>query len=304
MAKELIDSESSTIEQIVESIKISLPRVVITFGSGHPFDLVKTRMQANPYIHSGVLLSKEIYRETGIRGFYTAGLPNFTRAILKESYRSPLRGMLSAKYGNIFPEMTKEKKALMTGFSMALADTMIMCPLERLKVWLMTKHEENKSIYSFFSNRSTENIPLYQDLFKGASVSLARSTVSWVTYLVPEAFIRNAVIKYSPRVIDKTGTSVPLAENILIGALGGIVNGICTLPLDTIKTNIQKEGFHEKASLKTMWEIGANLVDRHGFTRGLYPAFLTRLVHYSMVGIITSNLMQRVDAIWQPKQKM
>lgn len=295
-------SNKDVFSKIYDSMLISMPRVIITFTAGHPFELVKTRMQANPYIHSGVLLSKDIFQQTGIKGFYTGGLPNFSRAILKEAYRAPLRGGINYAFGQALPNSDKGTRAALTGISMAIADTIIICPLERIKVWLMTNQSTDKSFAKFFTNRSANNMPVYQDLFKGVTVSFTRSGVSWVSYLFAEAKIREIVMKASCSVNEyEPYPTLPIAERILIGALGGICNGLCTLPFDTIKTNVQKEGFIDRASLKTMCAVGKDLVVKHGFVKGLYPGFLTKLIHYSLVGIITSDVIQRVDKVWYDK---
>lgn len=290
-------TENTFFQNIIDSAIISLPRVVLTFGAGHPFELLKTRMQANPYIHSGLLLSREIYLQTGIRGFYIGGLPNFTRHFFKGAYQTPLRGGLAHFYNQQFPKLGETPKAALTGGTMAIADTLFI-PLERIQVWLMTNDKNNASCLSFFTQRSKQSLSLSQDLFKGTTISLTRSTVAWVSYLVPEREIRRIVLNISPRV-DNTSSVLPFPEQAFIGGLSGIINAVCTLPLDTIKTNVQKEGFVEKATVKKMWGIGKDLITTHGFIKGLYPSFLVRLFHYCIVGIITADLIQKVDAVWQ-----
>ncbi len=285
----------------------ALPAAIITFGAGHPFDRVKTLMQANPNITSGILVSKEIFKQTGIRGFYTAGVPNGIRHVMKYAYRTPLEGGLEHFYADTLPESYNSKSTQKTaaGLSMALADTMIIMPLERLKVWLMTQQAETSaSLTNFFKNRPENSPSILSDLYKGSVISLMRSSTSWVTYLVAESKIREYVIQKSPN-IDETAKKIqiPLAEKLLIGSLGGIVNGLCTLPLDTLKTHMQKAGQLDTATLSKMFETSKKLVEKHGVARGLYPAFLTRLIHYSIVGTMTSPLIQQTEEIWRPKPK-
>jgi hypothetical protein len=284
--------------KIYESVIIAMPKVGITFVSGHPFDLVKTIMQANPSIRSGWILSKDIMKEKGIKGFYTGGIPNLTRSILKEAYRTPLRGGLYYSYSRIFPDMNRSSKAIITGLSMAITDTMIICPLERIKVWIMTNYKDNRSITTFFTNRNEKSIPLFRDLFKGSTVSILRSAASWVSYLVAESSIRDKVAELSPR-IDKNNPRLPLTEQLIVGIFGGIINCICTLPFDTIKTNIQKEENRENMTYKEMWVTTKRLLKDHGVIRGLYPGFFIKLIHYSIVGVITSDIIQKVDKVWQ-----
>ncbi len=49
----------------------------------HPLDLIKTKLQANPKIGSGVCMSYDIFKNHGIRGFYAGGSMNFSRVLVK-----------------------------------------------------------------------------------------------------------------------------------------------------------------------------------------------------------------------------
>ena len=138
------DARRTLFQRVYDTQKIALPNVILTFGVGHPFDLVKTRMQANPAITSGVLCSQEVFQKTGIRGFYTGGTMNFSRHLAKMMYRTPLENELYYAYKNQFPG-NEDAVNVSTGLSMAVMDSFIICPLERIKVWLMTT-EKNRSV--------------------------------------------------------------------------------------------------------------------------------------------------------------
>ena len=68
-------STQTIFTKTINSSYLGMQRVLFTFGASHPWTLMKTRMQANPSIHSCTLLASEIYRKTGIRGFYVGGVP-------------------------------------------------------------------------------------------------------------------------------------------------------------------------------------------------------------------------------------
>lgn len=294
---------ASTIEKVGQSIIVGAPKAIITFGAGHPFDLVKTQMQANPHIHSAVLLSKEIYQKTGIKGFYTGGLVNGTRHIIKNAYRDPIRGASKVYYEEKFPDASKASIAAATTFTMSTADTYIIAPLERLKVWLMANRDENsanRSINKYIENKPQGLRETAKYFYRGAHISWVRSTITWGTYLVPEAMIREKVIEMSPRVTGKYSRTpnLPLAEQIFVGAAGGIINALCMLPFDAIKTNVQKPEFSGKATFANMYKVGKSLIQEHGIYRGLYAGAWPRIIHYSIVGVLTEGVMQKVDHIW------
>ena len=73
---------------------------------------------------------------------YAGSVPNLTRCILKNTYRYPLMVGLPAFYSDTLPkEMREDKKILklFTGLSIAVIETTILCPVERVKVHFMTK---------------------------------------------------------------------------------------------------------------------------------------------------------------------
>lgn len=286
------------IEKTYISSLIGLRQVVFTFGLGHPFDLIKTKLQANPEIKNGLVLSKLIYKKNGILGFYSGGQPNFTRACIKEAYRNPMRGFLKKLYTDTIPSELNRKypelRNLATGLTMAGFDTFILCPLERMKVWLMTR-ADNQSFYSFcFKKNSSES--LHKILFRGLNVSFIRSGVSWSSYLILEEKIRLYLIKNE---IDKNNIS--FKKQIIIGSLSGAINSLLTLPFDAVKTHIQKSS----ASESNFFRIFLKIINEHGIW-GLYAGWKYRIPSYIIIALITSQNIQRIDRIWQidePKMK-
>ena len=83
---------------------------------------------------------KDIYSRKGIKGFYAGSLPNFTRMFLKNIYRYPLMISLPHFYEQrlVGAENRKTSK-LLAGFSIALIESLITCPIERAKVYFMTE---------------------------------------------------------------------------------------------------------------------------------------------------------------------
>ena len=76
-----------------------------------------------------------------------------TRCLLKNSYRYPLMVGLPNFYKSYIPDSIQENKSLlklMTSCSIALVESIITCPIERLKVFFMTQSIENKVTYKQF----------------------------------------------------------------------------------------------------------------------------------------------------------
>ena len=117
-----------------------------------------------------------------MKGFYAGALPNMTRCLLKNSYRYPLLVGLPNFYKNYLPDSIKEHKSLLkllTGCSIALVETTLLCPIERLKVYFMTTNE--KITYrQFFKNNEHH---LFKELFRGFGPLFARQSMAWTVFL-------------------------------------------------------------------------------------------------------------------------
>lgn len=294
------EKQTSMLERIGQSVAIGIPRVVLTFGAGQPIDLLKTRMQANPVYTSAIALSKEIFQKEGVRGFYAGGLSSFNRSLLKEAYRTPLRGFLTSYFDKKLPNMNVATRSSLTSLSMALTDVVLTTPFDRIKVWRMTHENKPKGMLEFFYNRTPDQPHVLKDLYKGSAISLFRGGVSWGSYLIPNALLKENVEKSKS---DSKDAQSGFVRKFFIGSLSGFTNCIFTLPIDTVKTNIQKKSYQGSGSIKDIFRIGRNLVKEHGIAGGLYPAFTPKLFHYAVVGVLTEDVIDRVDKVWGVKNK-
>ena len=97
-------------------------------------------------------MMRRIYETKGVKGFYAGSIPNFTRCVLKNSYKYPLMVGLPSLYERTLPDYFRQNKKLLklfSGASIAVVETTILCPAERVKVYFMTL-EQKKSYRGFF----------------------------------------------------------------------------------------------------------------------------------------------------------
>ena len=84
----------------------------------------------------------QIYKEKGfLQGFYAGSLPNLGRIMIKNVYRYPLMIGLPSFYEKHLPAKIRENKPvqkLFTAMSIAVIESFILCPFERLKTYMMT----------------------------------------------------------------------------------------------------------------------------------------------------------------------
>ena len=110
---------------------------------------VKTQWQAAPKNANEFQIFKQIVKEKGIyKGFYAGSLPNMSRIILKNIYRYPLMiGMPNAVEKYVwFAQNDRRVAKGLTGVCIALVESFILCPVERLKVYLMTNKVLNSDL--------------------------------------------------------------------------------------------------------------------------------------------------------------
>ena len=120
----------------------------------HPFDVVKTRYQANPEEGSIRSVANKIYSTNGLKGFYSGAVPNAMRLAGKQMYRWPMMLGFPPFFKETLPKDFRTKYPssikIATGLTIASLETFVICPLERLKVYLMTNDVKSEKITFFF----------------------------------------------------------------------------------------------------------------------------------------------------------
>lgn len=104
----------------------------------HPFDTIKTWMQSEN--QKTMKAITDIYHKKGARGFYAGFLVNCIRVSSKNAYRWPLTVHLIARFRKRCRELGWGIgiAGAAAGLITAIVESVILCPMERIKVWLMT----------------------------------------------------------------------------------------------------------------------------------------------------------------------
>lgn len=172
-------------------------------------------------------------------GFYSGLVPNAVRVMIKQSYRWPMMIFFPNFFTNLYPRSwTARFKGLhkiSAGISIATIETFFVCPIERIKVFLMTRINKNVHLIDFFRHQRNY-YAIFLSLFNGLRAQLFRQIVSWTIFLYFEnKFKRMARSFLNTPPEEQLGlgticiTSVCTGiVNILIGkrVLGGKVKGI------------------------------------------------------------------------------
>lgn len=301
------DCRSTLVRQFSEACAIGAARGLLRLPIEHPFERVKTLWQASPESKTlGSMISK-IYREQGVSGFYAGGLPNGMRMLIKEIYRWPLMLTLPIAFKTALPENSGSTipKAL-SGLVVATVETFILCPIERVKVILMTDKKPILTILKEMKQGPTNTVEVRsqdsfaRSLFRGLGVFYARQLVAWTSFLAADAKIRGLIMEYQGR---------PLTIPELIGAaisVGG-VNTVCVMPFDCIKTRVQSLGPSGipkgmNPALVTMdFTKGRNMavyVWRTMGIRGFYVGSVVKFLQYCVNSMFTVTLIDYMERRW------
>mmetsp|Transcript_15212 Transcript_15212/g.2179 ORF Transcript_15212/g.2179 Transcript_15212/m.2179 type:complete len:93 (+) Transcript_15212:318-596(+) len=86
----------------------------------------------------------QMYKQFGFfKGIYAGYFPSLFRVMSKQFYRFPMMMYFPNKFKELYSQETQRKydgiHKISAGMLIASIETVIICPLERIKVHLMTK---------------------------------------------------------------------------------------------------------------------------------------------------------------------
>lgn len=231
---------------------------------GHPFDLVKVRLQTSP-IPSLRRCLTEVIRGRGFYGFY-------------QGVTVPLLGVVPVfglyygtfKIGRDFlDKRDQNRRALNTAFAGACAatvTTLIACPAERLKTILQlappTQPTGFKGLLSLA--HGLYSLGGMRTMYSGLSLMLAKD--------IPGSIIYFSVYEKVKQTLLLT-TSSDIFPIILAGGFAGVSSWILTAPFDTLKSIKQSQT--SLAGATPAWAMARSIWRRdglRGFWRGLVPS--------------------------------
>jgi hypothetical protein len=278
--------------QLLISAIVGVSRTIGGLPIEHPLDTIRTRWQANPTASSSSLaVAREIYTSKGLLGFYSGALPNTTRRAVKQVYRWPMMLLLPNFYReHVLSQYIQQKyprlPKMLTGLSIANFEIVVINPLERLKVWLMTS-PNRIGILEFFK-QSKNNI--IGELYRGISAAFWRQNVSWITFLYMDELTKTKLRQY------KQTNHLTHFDLFIAGMIVGFVNTAAIMPFDYVKT--QKQKFFQDN--KSMMDIFKITLKNDGISR-FYIGWKIYLVQYAIVAILTVNILDKLEQKFKNK---
>ncbi|KAL4878814.1 mitochondrial carrier domain-containing protein [Aspergillus karnatakaensis] len=221
---------------------------------GHPFDLVKVRMQtAATGVYSGAIdvVKKTIAREGLVRGLYagvSAPLVGVTPMFAVSFWGYDLGKTLVSSFSEVqvknnTPQYTIGQISA-AGFFSAIPMTLITAPFERVKVLLQIQGQNppppgQKPKYSGGMDVVRQ---LYKEggirsVFRGSAMTLARDGPGSAAYFAAYEYIKRSL---TPKDANGNVTGdLSLPAVLAAGGAAGIAMWIPVFPVDTIKSRLQ-----------------------------------------------------------------
>ncbi|KAF3045171.1 carnitine transporter [Didymella heteroderae] len=217
---------------------------------GHPFDLVKVRMQtAEKGVYNGAMdvLRKGIAREGLVRGLYagvSAPLVGVTPMFAVSFWGYDLGKQLVTSLSTVENGQFSVAQVSAAGFFSAIPQTLITAPFERVKVLLQIQGQKNlapgeKPKY----NGGVDVVrQLYKEggirsVYRGSAMTLARDGPGSAFYFATYETVKRNLTPKDPVTGRPGELSMPAV--MAAGGAAGIAMWIPVFPIDTIKSRLQ-----------------------------------------------------------------
>ncbi|CAL8581870.1 carnitine transporter [Xanthoria parietina] len=262
-SKDSLPSKEQVASEVVQTTKSSLQSGLRSFGAGgvggvcavlvgHPFDLVKVRLQtAEKGVYSGAIdvVRKTVAREGLVRGLYagvSAPLVGVTPMFAVSFWGFDVGKSLVRSFSPSTDPQTPFTIAQIStaGFFSAIPMTLITAPFERVKVLLQIQGQKNlapgeKPKYSGGVDVVRQ---LYKEggirsVFRGSAMTLARDGPGSAAYFATYEAVKR---RLTPK--DDAGNlsgELSLTAVMTAGGAAGVAMWIPVFPIDTVKSRLQ-----------------------------------------------------------------
>jgi len=223
-------------------------------------------------------ITKEIFRERGLKGFTNTASVTLPKRLLRESCRMMIiknsNDVLIKRYPKIFKRDGINIK--LTSASVATAfNALCIVPLEQL---ISFKIKEKESYSEFFRKRFARDG--ISSLYKGWRVDLANQLAVWTLMMGVDHHFKLFFDKYDPQknypYLRQGTTSVLVASTLVT----------CTLPINFVKTRIQMVEELQNMNTVTVVRTLFKQFGVRGFYSGAAPVFVHVLLHATCYGKI------------------
>lgn len=200
--------------------------------TGHPFDLVKVRLQTGLY-NSSVQCVKQTIAKDGLTGLYRGVLPpllGVTPMFAVSFWGYDVGKRLVSTYTGKSIDQFEIKEISTAGFISAIPTTLVAAPFERVKV-MMQIQEGNKLKSMAGVVAEMYKTGGLRSIFKGSVATLARDGPGSALYF--------ATYEYLKKELSSPGEDLSLFAIMTAGGFAGVSMWLGVFPIDTIKSTQQ-----------------------------------------------------------------
>ncbi|KAK6008455.1 hypothetical protein QM012_000358 [Aureobasidium pullulans] len=216
---------------------------------GHPFDLVKVRLQtAQAGVYSGAMdvVRKTIAKEGLVRGLYagvSAPLVGVTPMFAVSFWGYDLGKKLVRSMSTVHNDQFSTGQVCAAGAFSAAPTTLVAAPFERVKVLLQIQGQ--KTLAPGEKPKYAGGIDVVRQLYKegglrsvfrGSAMTLARDAPGSAAYFAAYETVKR---KLTPKNADGTPGELSLLAVMAAGGAAGIAMWIPVFPVDTVKSRLQ-----------------------------------------------------------------
>ncbi|KAG7195367.1 carnitine transporter [Scheffersomyces spartinae] len=199
--------------------------------TGHPFDLVKVRLQTGLYKSSAECIKQTLVKD-GPLGFYRGVMPplvGVTPMFAVSFWGYDVGKRLVGSYtGKQALEFTIRDIST-AGFISAVPTTLVAAPFERVKVMMQVESGKKLSMASTIKNIYKEGG--LRSVFKGSVATLCRDGPGSAIYFATYEYVKAALLA--------PGEDLSLLAISTAGGLAGVSMWLAVFPIDTIKSTQQ-----------------------------------------------------------------
>ncbi|KAH3672425.1 hypothetical protein WICMUC_004261 [Wickerhamomyces mucosus] len=267
----MAEEYDSVLVDNVKSIGAGAIGGIASVLTGHPFDLVKVRLQSGQYPNM-ISAIKSIISNSGPIGFYRGVIPpliGVTPMFAVSFWGYDVgKNLVSSYYNGQSSSNFSIGQISSAGFISAIPTTLVAAPMERIKIVLQTQ-DSNASKSMINAIKRILETGGIKSLFKGSIATLARdgsgSAIYFATY---EIVKKNLSVKSGTKDGELSLISISTA-----GGFAGMSMWLVVFPIDTIKTRLTNnvnESITMKQAIQSIYQRGG----LKSFFPGLGPALL------------------------------
>eukprot|EP00667_Euglena_gracilis_P018703 EG_transcript_19913 len=263
---------------------------------GHILDRLKIEQQSNPRLQHLHAACSSILGRGGLPELYRGLQWNLAQGSLKSASRWTLNAGCfqgcEVALGSRFRKEHPSAFSAAVGCTAAFLDTTLMvCPLESLKVRDMTTHWVGGRSRMWWVLRE-EGLGL---LFRGWPRVFGKQVLSWCAYLVGYQQFKTLAEWYNQETVGGRTIRhpIPLHHKVAVASATGMLSTAIHTPMDMLKTQAQMAGADRSLTLRQ----SAQLVLREHGVRGFYVSLPAKLLRSAWYSTVTLVAMDHLDAL-------